>query len=104
MFIVGSILLGTLTGCSREPSQQDLSALYQHKVDQTNQIAQRLTQQKGQIIEVKSFEKIDCHKINKTNDYSCRSKITVAMPFLGEQQNTADLHVTKTDNGWALLD
>ncbi|MCH4247556.1 MAG: hypothetical protein LKF82_06915 [Acinetobacter populi] len=100
--LVGIALL--ITACSREPSQQELQTLYQAKVNHTNQLASKIMQQKGDIIEVKSFEKIDCNAIEQSKDYQCRAKVTLSLPFLGEQQNTADLRVSKGENGWVIID
>ena len=93
-----------LSGCSREPSQEDLHRLYVEKINQTNRLAEKITQQKGTIITVKSFEKIDCNKVSETKDYLCRANVTVMLPFLGDQKNTAELRVTKGENGWIALD
>lgn len=92
-----------LTGCSREPSQEELHTLYNAKVQSTNALAEKIIQQKGTIIQVKAFEKVDCNKITETKDYACRVKATVNLPFLGEQTNTAELKVTKGENGWVIL-
>lgn len=93
-----------LTGCSREPSQEQLQTLYQEKIQQTNALAERLTQQEGELMKVSKFEKLDCHKIDKSKDLSCRINVTVEMPFLGAQNNTTDLRVTKSENGWVIVD
>ncbi len=94
-----------LAGCSREPNQQELQTLYEQKVQSTNQLAAKIMQEKAsQIIQVKSFEKIDCTRVKKSKDYDCRSNIVVSLPFLGEQKNTISQRVAKTENGWAIVD
>lgn len=103
IFSVVAVAL-TLTACSREPNQEELHALYNEKVQSTNALASKIMQQQSNVIQVKSFEKIDCNKVANTKDYSCRFKATVSLPFLGEQTNTAELQVTKGDNGWVILD
>lgn len=97
-------LISLLSACSREPSQEELQSLYDARIQSTNALAEKVTQQKGTIISVKSFEKIDCNKVADTKDYTCRIKATVSLPFLGEQTNTSELRVTKGENGWVSLD
>ena len=93
-----------LSGCSREPTQDELYSLYNEKIQTTNQLAEKITRQKGSIIQIKSFEKIDCQKVADSKDYSCRIKSTVALPYLGDQTSTANIQVTKDDQGWVMLD
>ena len=93
-----------LTGCSREPSQEELHALYQEQINQTNNLASRIMKQEGEIMKVTRFEKLDCNKVDKTKDLNCRVNVTVEMPFLGAQTNTADLRVAKGESGWVLVD
>nr|WP_298890089.1 hypothetical protein [uncultured Acinetobacter sp.] len=93
-----------LTGCSREPSQEELHALYQEQIKQTNELATRIMQQDGEIMKVTRFEKLDCNKVDKSKDLNCRINVTVEMPFLGAQTNTADLRVAKGESGWVLVD
>ena len=93
-----------LIACSREPNQEELQNLYSHKVQNTNALAEKVMQQKGTVITVKSFEKIDCNKVTDTKDYLCRANVTIHLPFLGDQQNTAEMRVTKGENGWVSLD
>ena len=93
-----------LTGCSREPSQEELHALYQEQINQTNDLASRIMKQEGEIMKVTRFEKLDCNKVDKTKDLNCRVNVTVEMPFLGAQTNTADLRVAKGESGWVLVD
>lgn len=102
-----TILLGVislLTACSREPNQEELQTLYSAKIQSTNALAEKVTQQKGTIMSVKSFEKIDCAKVTDSKDYLCRIKATVNLPFLGDQTHTSELRVTKGENGWVSLD
>lgn len=93
-----------LTGCSREPSQEELHALYQEQINQTNDLASRIMKQEGEIMKVTRFEKLDCNKVDKTKDLNCRVNVTVEMPFLGAQNNTTDLRVAKSENGWVIVD
>lgn len=106
MLLITMILMSSLvlTGCSREPSQEELHALYQEQIKQTNDLASRIMKQKGEIMKVTRFEKLDCNKVDKTKDLNCRVNVTVEMPFLGTQSNTADLRVAKGDSGWVLVD
>lgn len=97
-------LVMLLSACSREPNQQELQSLYAMQVQQTNQLASKLMQHQSEIIRVKSFEKIDCHPIEHSKDYQCRANVTVNMPFLGEQNSTAKLHVAKGEHGWVIVD
>ena len=99
---VSSLLL--LSACSHEPNQQELQNLYERQVQQTNQLASKIMKQQSEIIRVKSFEKIDCHKIKNSPDYNCRANVTVNMPFLGEQNSTAKLQVSKGENGWVVVE
>lgn len=99
-----ALLVLSLTACSREPNQQELQSLYEAQVNETNQLAAKIMQQKGNIIQLKSFEKVDCNKVDKSKDYLCRAKVTVNLPFLGEQQNTAELRVAKAESGWVVVD
>lgn len=98
------ILALGVVACSREPNQEELQQLYSAKVNNTNALAEKIMQQKGQIIQIKNFEKIDCNKIADSKDYLCRANISVSLPFLGEQKNTAEMKVTKGENGWVILD
>ena len=100
---IASIAL-VLSACSREPTQEQLHQLYSEKVNSTNQLAEKLTRQKGTIIQIKNFEKIDCNKVSGSKDYLCRVNVTVNLPFLGDQKNTPELHVAKGENGWIILD
>ena len=93
-----------LTGCSREPSQEELHALYQEQIKQTNELATRIMQQDGEIIKVTQFEKLDCNKVDNSKDLNCRVNVSVEMPFLGTQSNTANLRVTKGSDSWVLID
>ena len=101
IFLMSSLVL---TGCSREPSQEELHALYQEQINQTNDLAYRIMKQEGEIMKVTRFEKLDCNKVDKTKDLNCRVNVTVEMPFLGAQTNTADLRVAKGESGWVLVD
>ena len=106
MLLITMILMSSLvlTGCSREPSQEELHALYQEQINQTNDLASRIMKQEGEIMKVSRFEKLDCNKVDKTKDLNCRINVTVEMPFLGAQTNTADLRVAKGESGWVLVD
>ena len=106
MLLITMILMSSLvlTGCSREPSQEELHALYQEQINQTNDLASRIMKQEGEIMKVTRFEKLDCNKVDKTKDLNCRVNVTVEMPFLGAQTNTADLRVAKGESGWVLVD
>lgn len=106
MLLITMILMSSLvlTGCSREPSQEELHALYQEQIKQTNELATRIMQQDGEIMKVTQFEKLDCNKVDNSEDLNCRVNVSVEMPFLGTQSNTADLRVAKGDSGWVLVD
>ena len=93
-----------LTACNREPQQQHLKQLYDNEIKQTNTLASKVMQQQSNIVQLKNFEKIDCHRIEKTPDYRCRVKITLQLPFLGDQSSTVELNVTQGENGWVMLD
>ena len=106
MLLITMILMSSLvlTGCSREPSQEELHALYQEQIKQTNELATRIMQQDGEIMKVTQFEKLDCNKVDNSEDLNCRVNVSVEMPFLGTQSNTADLRVAKGESGWVLVD
>ena len=98
------LMLSLLLGCSREPNEQQLQQLYAEKINQTNLLSQKITQQKGTIIKLQAFEKLSCKAIENSKDYLCHAKVTVSLPFLGNQQNNAELHVSKAEQGWIIVD
>ena len=98
------LLVSLLVGCSREPNEQQLQQLYAEKINQTNLLSEKITQQKGTIIKLQAFEKTTCKAIENTKDYLCNARVTLSLPFLGNQQNNAELHVTKGEKGWIIVD
>ena len=90
-----------LSGCTGEPSEQDIYTAMNKVVAQTNAIVKSIAGKdvpKDVLRELKSVKKHDCVKISDKS-YKCNVTIVV-----NNDKATAAVTLVKTDDGWQAVD
>ncbi|MGI5010944.1 MAG: hypothetical protein ACRYGO_06985 [Janthinobacterium lividum] len=89
------LFLGTtLSGCSSEPSEQDIQAAITKEQQATPEIME------GLVPEITSVKKIGC-KPDSSNAYICDVELE-AKQFGAVTKGVSPVRFVKTDNGWAM--
>ncbi|EHV2140550.1 cell wall-binding protein [Salmonella enterica] len=97
--LIASILL--LSGCTGEPSEQDIYTAMNKVVEQTNAIVKFIVGKdvpKDTLRELKSVKKHDCVKVS---DKSYKCNVTAVV---NNDKATAAVTLVKTDDGWQVVD
>ncbi|EHZ3054328.1 cell wall-binding protein [Klebsiella michiganensis] len=96
--LTASILL--LSGCTGEPSEQDIYTAMNKVVEQTNAIVKSIVGKdvpKDTLRELKSVKKHDCVKVS---DKSYKCNVTAVV---NNDKATAAVTLVKTDDGWQVV-
>ena len=94
--LIASIFL--LTGCTSEPSEQDIYTAMNKVVEQTNAIVKSIARNDitpDMLRKLKSVKKHDCEKL------SDKSYVTAVVD---NEKRTAAVKLVKTDDGWQVVD
>lgn len=97
--LIASILL--LSGCTGEPSEQDIYTAMNKVVEQTNAIVKSIVGKdvpKDTLRKLKSVKKHDCVKVS---DKSYKCNVTAVV---NNDKATAAVTLVKTDDGWQVVD
>ena len=97
--LIASIFL--LTGCTSEPSEQDIYTAMNKVMEQTNAIVKSIAGKdvpKDVLRELKSVKKHDCEKLS---DKSYKCNVTAVVD---NEKRTAAVTLIKTDDGWQVID
>ena len=97
--LIASIFL--LTGCTSEPSEQDIYTAMNKVVEQTNAIVKSIARNDitpDMLRELKSVKKHDCVKVS---DKSYKCNVTAVVD---NEKRTAAVKLVKTDDGWQVVD
>ena len=97
--LIASIFL--LSGCTGEPSEQDIYTAMNKVVEQTNAIVKSIAGKdvpKDALRELKSVKKHDCVKVS---DKSYKCNVTAVVD---NEKRTAAVTLVKTDDGWQVVD
>ena len=90
-----------LSGCTGEPSEQDIYTAMNKVVEQTNAIVKSIAGKdvpKDALRELKSVKKHDCVKVS---DKSYKCNVTAVVD---NEKRTAAVALVKTDDGWQVVD
>lgn len=93
--LIASIFL--LSGCTGEPSEQDIYTAMNKVMEQTNAIVSKDVP-KDALRELKSVKKHDCEKLS---DKSYKCNVTAVVD---NEKRTAAVTLIKTDDGWQVID
>jgi len=96
--LTASILL--LSGCTGEPSEQDIYTAMNKVVEQTNAIVKSIVGKdvpKDTLRELKSVKKHDCVRVS---DKSYKCNVTAVV---NNDKATAAVTLVKTDDGWQVV-
>ncbi|EOU6189829.1 cell wall-binding protein [Escherichia coli] len=97
--LIASIFL--LSGCTGEPSEQDIYTAMNKVMEQTNAIVKSIAGKdvpKDALRELKSVKKHDCEKLS---DKSYKCNVTA---LVDNEKRTAAVTLIKTDDGWQVID
>ncbi|EOA4338252.1 cell wall-binding protein [Klebsiella aerogenes] len=97
--LIASIFL--LSGCTGEPSEQDIYTAMNKVVEQTNAIVKSIIGKdvpKDTLRDLKSVKKHDCVKVS---DKSYKCNVTAVV---NNDKATAAVTLVKTDDGWQVVD
>ena len=103
--LIGILAVGlcTLTGCSGEPSQQQVEAAVQKNVDEANNRAKQLAGKLSPDMQTKlnSAKKVACTK-ESDKVYKCDVEIDMNMPMAGELKKTVSSRFVNGSDGWTV--
>ncbi|EAA6712818.1 cell wall-binding protein [Salmonella enterica] len=97
--LIASIFL--LSGCTGEPSEQDIYTAMNKVVEQTNAIVKSIARNDitpDMLRTLKSVKKYDCEKLS---DKSYKCNVTAVVD---NEKRTAAVTLVKTDDGWQVVD
>ena len=97
--LIASIFL--LSGCTGEPSEQDIYTAMNKVVEQTNSIVKSIARNDitpDMLRTLKSVKKLDCEKLS---DKSYKCNVTAVVD---NEKRTAAVTLVKTDDGWQVVD
>ncbi len=97
--LIASIFL--LTGCTSEPSEQDIYTAMNKVVEQTNAIVKSIARNDitpDMLRKLKSVKKHDCEKLS---DKSYKCNVTAVVD---NEKRIAAVKLVKTDDGWQVVD
>ena len=104
LVVVGASMV---TGCSREPSENDILNAYAHEVDQTNNLTRKFS---GNAMEIKvnTVKKINCTESTLKRQYNCHVDINLTLPIIGQHQQRTMLILAKGSlgqgkRGWIVM-
>ncbi|MEC7120861.1 MAG: hypothetical protein VXW65_13310 [Pseudomonadota bacterium] len=90
-----------LSACSRAPSEQDIETAYRLEVDPVNNMSRQIAGE-ALTIQVNSVKKNNCEK-TADQQYRCQVEIDTTMPFVGQRQQTTELVLQHTEQGWKIV-
>lgn len=106
-----SFLAISLTGCSGEPSSNDIKSAIEKSIEETMQATKDMTGGFGGDdlmaqfdIAVKDVEKLSCNKSSEASGYICDVKVKTSSKFAGEQTEAASFRMVESSDGWIIME
>ena len=97
-----------IAGCSGEPSEADIRAVYEAEIAKTNEQMINLGgEQAANLLgksELHSITKLACKEADQTSGYNCDVEVDMSVPLLGRSTQMRTRRFVKSDNGWVVID
>ncbi|QIL71626.1 hypothetical protein G7048_15450 [Diaphorobacter sp. HDW4B] len=97
LVVMASVL--TLTACSGEPSEGDISTLLKKDLEATNEQMKLLSKDLKMQTTLHSVKKVGC-KSDGEKAYLCDVEIDVEAPMVGRRKAVAPIRLVKGSDGW----
>ena len=97
-----------IAGCSGEPSEADIRAVYEAEIARSNEQMINLGgEQAANLLgksELHSITKLACKEADQTSGYNCDVEVDMSVPLLGRSTQMRTRRFVKSDNGWVVID
>jgi hypothetical protein len=97
-----------IAGCSGEPSEADIRAVYEAEIAKTNEQMINLGgEQAANLLgksELHSITKLACKEADQTSGYNCDVEVDMSVPLLGRSTQMRTRRFVKSDKGWVVID
>ncbi|MDH5471200.1 MAG: hypothetical protein OEX75_11450 [Gammaproteobacteria bacterium] len=97
-----------IAGCSGEPTEADIRAIYEAEIAKTNEQMVKLGgEQAARLLgksELHSITKLACKEADQTSGYNCDVQVDMSVPFLGRSTQMTTRRFVNSDNGWVVID
>ncbi|EPJ9674784.1 TPA: cell wall-binding protein [Citrobacter farmeri] len=97
--LIASIFL--LSGCTGEPSEQDIYTAMNKVVEQTNAIVKSIARNDITPDMLRTLKSVKKHGCEKLSDKSYKCNVTAVVD---NEKRTAAVTLVKTDDGWQVVD
>jgi len=97
-----------IAGCSGEPSEADILALYEAEVVRANEQMINLGgEQAANLLgksELHSVTRLACKEADQANGYYCDVEVDMSVPLIGRTKQIRTQRFVKSDDGWVVID
>ena len=97
-----------IAGCSGEPSEADIRAVYEAEIAKANEQMVNLGGEQAASLlgksELHSVTRLACKEADQASGYYCDVEVDMSVPLLGRTTQIRTQRFVKSDSGWVVID